>query len=138
MELHVSSAGVGNCSLSQHDGPGALSMSLLYLNSANIPGVSMVSTSAYWVFLAISFPDSYVTDINLTLFIRLDMYSYKSDCMRNIVYSEYYEIPVPNKIISLHVNTFIFSGPDTLSDIPSQRCQYGGLVVRLDLTKKLV
>ena len=69
MELHVSSSGVGNCSLSLHDGPGALSRSMLQVNNTSIPGVSMVITSAYWAFLAILFPDNHVTDINLTISI---------------------------------------------------------------------
>ena len=151
MELHVYSTCVENCYLSLHDGPGALSRIIFQLNTTDTPGGSMVRTSAYWAFLDILFPDHYVTDrpINITISIRLapnlkiiqntflrGVYSYTSDNMENTVCSDYFETPAPDETIFLHVNKFIYSGPNTLSDIPSQQCQYGGLFVRFDLTEK--
>ena len=55
--------------------------------------------------------------------------------MENIVCSDYFKIQASDKTIFLHVHTVIFSGPNTLSDIPSQRCPYGGLGVGFDLTE---
>ena len=150
IKLDVTSSGLKSCYLSLHDGPGALSRIIFQLNSTDTSGVSMVSTSAYWAFFNIFIPDSYVTDMKIliTVYIKLannlktspkiifpSLYSHKSDNMENTGNSDFFEIPAPNEIIFLHVNIFIFSGPNTLSDSSSQRCQYGGLAIRFDSTE---
>ena len=142
--LNMLSTGPVNGSVIVKDGPGRFSNTLLDISNTLSPSNVSVRTSAYIAFIEISMLYNTYPLIKIKVKVATVVgkapqcfqqsgriyFSDTSTYRRNVVCSSKIRPSIRVIYIGLFVKTFMFHGPNKLTDVISSVCQYGGLSLR--------